>query len=110
MGLVSLHQQDNFPPQTIPSHIDTPLSDNIGDDQYLQQLSLTLAEIEKRTLNCGFDLCIYVAGADPYTKDPLGGINISLDGMRKRDRMVAEFCKKHNIPVAVVLAGGYADA
>eukprot|EP00928_Gymnodinium_smaydae_P063830 TRINITY_DN47310_c0_g1_i1.p1 TRINITY_DN47310_c0_g1~~TRINITY_DN47310_c0_g1_i1.p1 ORF type:complete len:478 (-),score=64.42 TRINITY_DN47310_c0_g1_i1:310-1674(-) len=119
--LVSLHQESNFPPLKIPSHIDIPLDDEIGDDVYLGKLAHALKAVEDlRGLtpsnnastpeSSAFHLCIYVAGADPYVKDPLGGINISMKGLRRRDQMVAQFCKKHGIPVAVVLAGGYADA
>jgi acetoin utilization deacetylase AcuC-like enzyme len=54
------------------------------------------------------DLIFYVAGADPYRDDQLGGLKLSLDGLEKRDRLVFEKARAKSIPVAVTLAGGYA--
>ena len=56
-----------------------------------------------------FDLCIYVAGADPYENDTLGGLKITKEGLRKRDEKVFEWCRERGIAVAVVLAGGYPE-
>ncbi|CAD7964703.1 unnamed protein product [Amoebophrya sp. A120] len=53
-------------------------------------------------------LLVYVAGANPYERDTLGGLKITKQGLKKRDRLVFEFCREQKIPVAVVLAGGYA--
>jgi acetoin utilization deacetylase AcuC-like enzyme len=53
-------------------------------------------------------LIFYVAGADPYRDDQLGGLKLSLEGLEKRDRLVFEKASGRNIPVAVTLAGGYA--
>jgi acetoin utilization deacetylase AcuC-like enzyme len=54
------------------------------------------------------DLIFYVAGADPYREDQLGGLRVSLEGLEKRDRLVFEKARTRKIPVAVTLAGGYA--
>jgi len=51
---------------------------------------------------------LYLAGADPYVEDQLGGLSLSLDGLRERDRTVLEACRERGLPVAVTLAGGYA--
>jgi acetoin utilization deacetylase AcuC-like enzyme len=51
---------------------------------------------------------LYLAGADPYADDQLGGLRLTLDGLRRRDRMVFEATRSRGVPVAVVLAGGYA--
>ena len=50
----------------------------------------------------------YLAGADPYREDQLGGLKLSLHGLESRDHMVFEKARAKNIPVAVTLAGGYA--
>jgi acetoin utilization deacetylase AcuC-like enzyme len=55
-------------------------------------------------------LIVYVAGADPYMEDQLGGLSLTFDGLRERDRLVLWTALSHNIPVAVVLAGGYAQS
>jgi acetoin utilization deacetylase AcuC-like enzyme len=56
------------------------------------------------------ELVVYAAGADPYYADQLGGLTLSLDGLMERDRLVMWTALTHGIPVAVVLAGGYAES
>lgn len=56
----------------------------------------------------GCDILLYQAGADPHKNDPLGGY-LSTEQMQKRDRIVFEFAKKHNIPIVWNLAGGYQE-
>ena len=51
---------------------------------------------------------MYIAGADPYEKDLLGGLKLTKDGLRKRDEIVREEAKQRNIPVMLTLGGGYA--
>ncbi len=53
-------------------------------------------------------MVFYLAGADPYRDDQLGGLGLTLDGLRRRDRLVFEEGRARRVPVAVVLAGGYA--
>ena len=53
-------------------------------------------------------LLVYVAGADPYRKDQLGGLSLSIEGLKTRDELVFQICRSRQIPVAAVLAGGYA--
>ena len=53
-------------------------------------------------------MILYVAGADPYRDDQLGGLKLTLEGLEERDRSVFEKARAKNIPVAVTLAGGYA--
>jgi acetoin utilization deacetylase AcuC-like enzyme len=54
------------------------------------------------------NLVFYLAGADPYQQDQLGGLSLTMDGLKQRDRLVFETALAQNVPVAVVLAGGYA--
>ena len=54
------------------------------------------------------DLIFYLAGADPYVEDQLGGLAISMDGLQERDRMVMEAARSRGIPIAITFAGGYA--
>ncbi len=55
------------------------------------------------------DMVLYDAGVDIFTDDPLGLLNISLEGIQQRDRLVLQMCKDSNIPVATVIGGGYDD-
>jgi acetoin utilization deacetylase AcuC-like enzyme len=42
-----------------------------------------------------------------YEKDTLGRINLSIEGIRRRDRFVLERCVSSGVPVAAVIGGGY---
>ena len=50
----------------------------------------------------------YLAGADPYGDDQLGGLALSRAGLRRRDRLVFEAARSAGVPIVVLLAGGYA--
>jgi acetoin utilization deacetylase AcuC-like enzyme len=102
---LSLHQQNNYPFHKPPSDLDVGLPDGTGDDEYLNLLTTHLpAAVEDH----GPDLVFYLAGADPYRMDQLGGLSLTRAGLRKRDRMVLDSCRARGVPVAVLLAGGYA--
>jgi len=101
----SIHQEYNYPAQKPPSDIDIGLFDNADDDEYLSQLSKHIPKIVDEFRP---ELIVYVAGADPYENDQLGGLRVSIKGLSKRDQFIFGLCKDKNIPVAAVLAGGYA--
>jgi acetoin utilization deacetylase AcuC-like enzyme len=102
---ISLHQENNYPAWKPPSSIDVDLPDGIGDDDYLawldNALSSGLRQFEP-------DLICYIAGADPYREDQLGGLALTIDGLKKRDELVFRVARTRNIPVMVSYAGGYA--
>ncbi len=100
-----MHQQDNYPAHKPPSDLDIGLEDGVGDDAYLGRLDAALPDVLDGHEP---ELVLYLAGADPYRDDQLGGLALSKEGLRRRDRMVFEACRQRRIPVAVVLAGGYA--
>jgi acetoin utilization deacetylase AcuC-like enzyme len=102
---ISLHQENNYPAWKPPSSIDVNLPDEIGDDDYLAWLDNALSSGLRR-----FEpefLC-YIAGADPYREDQLGGLRLTIDGLKKRDELVFRVAQARGIPVMVTLAGGYA--
>jgi acetoin utilization deacetylase AcuC-like enzyme len=101
---LSLHQFNNYPNEKPASTIDVHLRDGIGDEEYLTRLGGALE------LAIGFapNLIVYVAGADPYREDQLGGLSLTMEGLKQRDRLVFETALKHHVPIAVTLAGGYA--
>ncbi len=154
---LSLHEEDNFPWNKARSSLDVGLASETGDAVYLRELDRALQALTSRLLHGNkfsgrpsrlplADLVLYVAGADPFEADPLGGLNISLEGLRRRDEAVFRWCRNQNqnqnqregytceretinttaatqptsgasalceqrpVPVAVVLAGGYASA
>jgi acetoin utilization deacetylase AcuC-like enzyme len=101
----SIHQENNYPYPKPLSNIDVDLPDGIGDDDYLARLESHLLRASEQFQP---DLVFYVAGADPYCEDQLGGLGLSVAGLRKRDRLVLEAARSRGIPVAITLAGGYA--
>jgi acetoin utilization deacetylase AcuC-like enzyme len=102
---LSIHQRDNYPTEKPPSSLDINLGDGTGDQEYLDKLGQAVA-----TIVAGYrpDLVMYVAGVDPYHDDQLGGLSLTKEGMLTRDRMVFEAAFRHQAPVCVTLAGGYA--
>ena len=102
---LSIHQLNNYPVPKPPSNLDINLADGVEDEEYLAELEHGL----DRALD-GFrpDIIYYVAGADPYREDQLGGLKLTLHGLEQRDRLVFKKASAKNIPVVVTLAGGYA--
>jgi len=102
---LSLHQENNYPFPKPPSTIDVDLPDGIGDAEYL-------AILEKHLHQAFHDfapqILFYVAGADPYREDQLGGLALTMAGLAKRDALVFDYARRNGVPVAITLAGGYA--
>jgi len=104
---LSIHQFNNYPSEKPLSSLDIHLADGTGDAEYLHRLGngfrAALAMFKP-------ELVLYVAGADPYLEDQLGGLSLTLEGLVERDRQVIRTSLMQGIPVAVVLAGGYAQS
>lgn len=102
---LSLHQMDIYPPEKPLSTVDVGFMSGDGDAKYLAELE---AHIPRVYNDFRPDLVLYLAGADPYEKDQLGGLSLTKTGLKERDKVVIENARRLAIPVAVVLAGGYA--
>lgn len=102
---LSIHQLNNYPFFKPPSDIDIDLPDRTGDEEYLGELSRGL---DRAFAAIKPDLILYLAGADPYREDQLGGLALTADGLERRDRLVFRRAREKDVPVAVTLAGGYA--
>jgi acetoin utilization deacetylase AcuC-like enzyme len=102
---VSIHQFNNYPSEKPPSNVDIELEDGTGDQEYLQRLG---SACEDALSQFTPQLIMYVAGADPYCEDQLGGLSLTLEGLLARDKLIFDVARARNIPVAVSLAGGYA--
>lgn len=102
---LSIHQENNYPYPKPPSTVDINLADGVGDDGYLaileKHLSKALQEFSPQLL-------FYIGGADPYCEDQLGGLALTIEGLARRDRLVFDYARRKQIPVAITLAGGYA--
>jgi acetoin utilization deacetylase AcuC-like enzyme len=102
---LSIHQEHNYPEPKPPSNLDANLPDGIGDEDYLSILDSHLTRAFREFHP---DLIFYVAGADPYCEDQLGGLSLTIDGLRRRDALVFDHARCRRVPVAITLAGGYA--
>lgn len=101
----SIHQQNNYPFLKPPSDLDVGLPDGVGDDEYLGLLAEHVPSILEEHKP---ELAFYLAGADPYRDDQLGGLALTIDGLRRRDELVFAALGDAGVPVAAMLAGGYA--
>lgn len=101
----SMHNQEIYPEQKERSSMDIGLKPGTGDRTYLAVLRAELPRLLDRFRP---DFALYVAGADVYRGDLLGGFKLSQGGIKKRDAFVLAECRRRGIPVTVTLSGGYA--
>jgi acetoin utilization deacetylase AcuC-like enzyme len=102
---VSIHGQNNFPFRKQVSRIDIGLPDGTGDEAYLAVMEPVLPAIYEFAP----DLLLYQSGVDGLAEDRLGRLALTGDGLRQRDRLVFEGMRRHRIPVAITLGGGYGE-
>ena len=102
---ISIHQENNYPAHKPPSSVDLNMADRADDDEYLGAL---IPAVQQALNEFQPDILIYVGGADPYCEDQLGGLSLTKEGLKQRDHKVFEEARRRKIPVATVLAGGYA--
>jgi len=100
----SMHQQHNYPLFKPRGDLDIGLEDGAGDEGYLA----LLADALPRVMDSRPDLVVYLAGADPFEKDRLGGLKLTKRGLAERDRLVVAAARDAGVPLVAVLAGGYA--
>ena len=101
----SIHQENNYPFYKPKSNMDIGLADRTKDKEYLARLE---ENIPKIVSDFKPELVMYVAGADPYKNDQIGNLALTKEGLKKRDFFIYDTAKNYQVPVAVVLAGGYA--
>lgn len=101
---VSVHGAANYPFRKATSDLDLPLEDGASDDPFLAAVDRAIdAVVSSRP-----EVVFFLAGADPYAEDKLGRLGVSTEGLAERDRRVFDACTRAGLPVAVVMAGGYA--
>ena len=102
---ISIHQWNNYPADKPPSNLDLNLADGVEDAEYLEIL---IPAVRRQLEEFRPDMLFYIGGADPFEEDQLGGLRLSKEGLKRRDREVFEAARSRGIPVATALAGGYA--
>ena len=102
----SIHQEDLYPHPKARGDYDISLDSNlkVDDETYLRELKVLQDLIKGHRPH----LIIYLAGADPFVEDRLGGFLLSKEGLMARDAYILGLCRELKSPTAVVLGGGYA--
>ena len=100
----SMHCENNFPLKKTKSDLDVPLMKGMDDTEYLYILKNNIKILK----NIKSDLIFYQAGADILSQDTLGYLEISREGIKKRNEIILEFAKEKKTPLVVFMGGGYA--
>lgn len=101
----SMHGEKNYPFVKPPSTYDIGLPDGTGDKKYLAILTDALGAIFDDFTP---DLVFYLGGIDPLETDHFGRLSLTLQGLRERERTVIETVTQKEIPLVLLLSGGYA--
>ncbi|MEE8603853.1 MAG: histone deacetylase [Candidatus Aminicenantaceae bacterium] len=101
----SMHQMDIYPAKKEKSMLDVGFWSDDGDKKYLDSLNLHIPSLYETFKP---DVVFFLAGADPYEKDQLGGLKVTFDGLKERDSIVIQGALRLKIPVVILFAGGYA--
>jgi len=101
---LSVHGAKNYPLRKQESDLDIDLPDHTNTAHYLSTIRDTLPKLIDQVQP---DLVFYLAGVDILETDKLGRLSVSRDGCKERDRYVLSQCKKNQIPVSIVMGGGY---
>ena len=102
----SMHGAKNYPFEKPPSSLDVPLDDDTDDRTYLQTLRAYLPDTLD-TVNP--DLVFYLGGIDVAADDRFGRTALTREGLHARDGYVLERIRDRNLPVVLLLSGGYAE-
>ncbi|MEM6914045.1 MAG: histone deacetylase, partial [Pseudomonadota bacterium] len=103
--VISVHGAGNFPFEKVPSDFDFPLADGVGNGAYQQAVEQAVA----RAVEFAPDLLFYIAGVDPLAEDRWGRLNVSMNGLLERDRYVLAAADAKQIPIVILIGGGYAE-
>jgi len=101
----SIHQMDIYPANKSSSSLDVGMWSGDGDEEYISAIRSNFPRLYEEFQP---DLVFYLAGADPYEKDRLGGLRLTLEGLMERDKIVIGEARKLSLPVGILFAGGYA--
>lgn len=103
----SMHGERNYPLAKMRSNLDVPLSDGVGDAEYLEVLRGHLPAVLDAA---NADMVFYLAGVDVAAGDRYGKLKLTEEGIARRERSVIEAVRGRGLPLVIVLAGGYASS
>ncbi|MFU8811339.1 MAG: histone deacetylase [Balneolaceae bacterium] len=101
----SIHGEKNYPFKKPASTLDVGLPDGTEDREYLDALERALQHIFTEFTP---DLVFYLGGIDPLESDHFGRLSLTLNGLRERETMVVSEVLNRQLPLALLLSGGYA--
>lgn len=102
VDILSLSVASHWTVRPGPHIVDRRVPAGCTDEPYLREVQRLLAELHGRPA-----IAFYLAGTDPLRGDPLGGLSVSEEGLRRRDRAVLRALR--GVPTVIVPAGGYTD-
>jgi acetoin utilization deacetylase AcuC-like enzyme len=101
----SIHGEKNYPFIKPPSDLDIGLADGTGDREYLNTLCDAMGRIFD---SFSPDIVFFLAGIDPLETDHFGRLSLTMKGIEERERLVIETVTQKEIPLVLLLSGGYA--
>ncbi|WP_270374801.1 histone deacetylase family protein [Marinicauda sp. Alg238-R41] len=101
---LSVHCETNWPRRKAISDLDLGLDAGVDDDAYL---AAARAAIEDALEASRPDIVFYNAGVDVHREDRLGLLDITDEGLARRERMVCDAVMRRGLPIVGVLGGGY---
>ena len=105
MFTVSLHGKNNFPFRKQDSDWDLEFENDTEDGEYLETLEDVLAKLARMQ----FDLIFFQAGVDGLASDALGLLNLTREGLKKRNEKVFDWRDNLDLPMVIFMGGGYAQ-
>ena len=102
---VSLHGKNNFPFRKQVSDWDLEFENDTEDGEYLETLEDVLAKLAM----IQFDLIFFQAGVDGLASDALGLLNLTREGLKKRNEKVFDWRDNLDLPMVIFMGGGYAQ-
>lgn len=103
----SIHGEKNYPFKKPPSTYDIGLPDHTDDSAYINTLTDALNSIYS---DFNPDLIFYLAGIDPLKTDHFGRLSLTQRGLRERDQLVISSAADRDIPITLLLSGGYSPS
>lgn len=103
---LSVHGERNWPYRKAESDLDIPLPDGTGDEAYLAAVEPALENLFNQFRP---ELVFFQAGVDPLHCDRLGKLALTIEGLRRRDRLVLRLCSDFHCPAVVTMGGGYGN-
>ena len=100
----SIHEENIYPIPKQKSSLDIGLPAGTTDEEYLLKLQQNIPDIIDKHKP---ELILYQAGADLYEYDQLGHLKLTKEGILNRDKFIYEQVKNRDIPIVVLLGGGY---